>query len=84
MIKIDKNVPMPELSVGRKDKYPLKDMGIGDSCAVKFDDHGKPLNLQRNIHSAYRHYKLEHNLRQRKIRVMVDKTKKEVRCWRIK
>jgi len=38
MIKIDKNIPIPEVQKGRNIIYPFSNMEIGDSFLIPFED----------------------------------------------
>lgn len=35
MIKIDKDIPIPEIIKGRKSKYPINEMEVGDSFFIE-------------------------------------------------
>ncbi len=75
MIKIDKNVPMPEVTrgTGREPLYPFKTMKVRDSFVMSGSDNRR---LMINImSSASRHKPKIFTTR---------KEKNGVRCWRIK
>lgn len=72
MSKIEKNVPIPPISRGRKPIYPFAEMSIGDS--VLFE--GKSVN---QMNSAYQSYRKIHP----HIKLTIRKTKEGTRVWRI-
>ena len=79
MIKIDKNLPVPELEVGRVAKYPYRQMKVGDSFAIPYDDDVDAYRTTRNALACSR------NLRKKGIRFTSrkDSDNKVIRIWRI-
>ncbi len=73
MIKIDKNVPMPEGGTRERHIYPFVTMKVGDSFFRSGSDYRI---LQINIMSSAGRYKPK--------RFTTRKEKNGVRCWRIK
>ncbi len=54
MFEIEKGIPLPKQKhIGPKPKYPLKEMGVGDSFFVPGDN--SRYNLSNNVSAAARH-----------------------------
>ena len=78
MIKIDKNVPMPEKGNMGDPKYPFKLMEVGDSFALN----------TKKVHNAYGRINVatarQHKTTIRRYTIRNIKSSNEVRVWRIK
>ena len=68
--KIEKDVPIPGKSVGRRCKYPFKDMEVGDSVLL-------PMQIKQ-VHS-----RLYHCRHQLGFKFTARSSEGGVRCWRI-
>lgn len=71
MIQTDKDVAIPP-----KNKYPLSEMGIGDSFFIPTDD---KLLIGQRIRSSIQHFKKHHA----SVKFAVRSVDGGVRCWRI-
>lgn len=83
MIKIDKGIPIPAPQAPRTKppKFPIAELGVGDSFAVEAED-GKTIRVRTNLRMAmYRYMRGEGAKKKFTIRVVDEKT---VRIWRIK
>ena len=76
-IKIEKNIPIPDISTRRAFTYPLLDMEIGDSFAITPK---KARSLRGAIHRAQ--VKTRHKFRF-VTRLITEGKKEVVRVWRI-
>lgn len=74
MIKIQKNIPIPNTTAGRPSKYPFADMEIGDS----FELRDVPKNTVLNAASSW----AKRNKNKRKFCIRYEN--KVTRIWRIK
>lgn len=81
--KIDKGLPMPNISKGRPRIYPFPEMEVGDSFAVPITDDASLGNNANTslLRSAATAYSRKHDV---KFSVTFDRSKKVTRCWRIK
>jgi hypothetical protein len=77
MIKIDKNVPIPKSSKGRKPIYDFASMKVGDSFWVE-GGHKKQVSI---LNAAKRH-----SPKKFKTQTVLEICKKArgIRCWRVK
>lgn len=78
MITIDKGIPFPEAT---RNKYPFKDLQIGDSFEISCEKSAVFRNLQkiRSAANSYvKRYKLEN------VKFVAAETENGVRCWRTK
>ena len=77
MIKIDKNVPLPEKGTMITPKYPYKDMKIGDSFSVSLAK--EPTAYNRINVATHKQQKTTN----RRYTMRTIKSSNEVRVWRI-
>ena len=77
MIKIDKNVQMPERWVPGNPKYPFKTMEIGDSFSIDLVKEPTGYNCLNVAMSK------EHKLTDKRYTMRSEKATKTVRLWRV-
>ena len=77
MIKIDKNIPIPEQGIRGNPKYPFINMKIGDSFSVSLD---KEPTAHNRINVATNR---QHRTTDRKYTMRTLKSTNEIRVWRI-
>lgn len=61
--EIEKDIEVPPFrngGCGRKRKYPIPDMGVGDSFFVPPDDGESPRYVQNRVGQSAAYYKKEH------------------------
>lgn len=81
--KIEKGIPMPNITSGRPRIYPFPEMEVGDSFAVPITDEilcGQNKNA-RLLSSAATAYTRKYG---GKFSVKLDRPNKVMRCWRLK
>lgn len=62
-IEIEKNIPLPSVIFGRKDRYPLKHMRVGDSIFIKFDADISPRYFRAKLSSLIGQWAKRHNVK---------------------
>lgn len=85
MIKIDKNVPMPEKNrPGRKPKYPFREMQVGDSFFVPRPEARSTKQHRALLYKAAGKYRLRKPGFSVVIRPVTENGVEGVRVWRAK
>lgn len=74
MIKIQKDIPMPDTTAGRPGKYPFNEMEVGDSFELK----GVPKNTVLNAANSW----AKRNKKKYKFSIRFDNG--NTRIWRTK
>ena len=77
MIKIDKNVPMPEKGTASNPRYPYKNMKIGDSFSISLDKEPTAYNKINVANNK------QHRTTDRRYTMRTLKSSNEIRVWRI-
>tara|TARA_Y100000310_G_C20423913_1_gene688032 strand:+ start:192 stop:428 length:237 start_codon:yes stop_codon:yes gene_type:complete len=78
MIRIDKNIAIPDKGIHCAPKYPFRNMKIGDSFAVNLDKEPRAYNrLNVAVSTQHRNTNKTYTIRSMK-------SSNEVRVWRIK
>ena len=80
-IRIEKNVPIPNITKWGVSKYPFAEMEIEDSFAVAITDNNYAEKIRQQLYSASRNYVIRNN---NKWKFTTKILNTEVRIWRIK
>ena len=92
-ITIEKGIPVPEIDeYGRREKYPLTTLEVGDSFFVPVQDKQRAMNLRSILRSKATDYnkklrrtrKVGQHLKTFIVLIQEEKGQLGVRCWRTK